>query len=195
MLAEQIMERVRTLPEGAPIRARLLLDLGARAAVNRTLSRLARAGRLLRASRGLYLCPVTGRFGARAPAVDKVVRAIAGQRGEIVASHGATAANALGLTTQVPVRLIYLTDGPSRRLQIGAQTVELRHAPGWQLRLADQAAGQALRALAWLGPEKAAPALEILKARSGPAAFADLVAAAPRRPNWLARAVRRAARD
>ena len=47
--------------------------------------------------------------------------------------NGAAAANALGLTTQVPMRAVYLTSGPSRRLKLGAQMIEIRHAPIWQL--------------------------------------------------------------
>jgi hypothetical protein len=55
------------------------------------------------------------------------------KRGEIVVGNGAAAANALGLTTQVPVREVFLTSGRSRKLKLGAQTVELQHAPPWQL--------------------------------------------------------------
>ena len=42
-------------------------------------------------------------------------------------------ANRLGLTTQIPVRAVYVTSSPSRRLHFGALTVELRHAPRWEL--------------------------------------------------------------
>jgi hypothetical protein len=59
------------------------------------------------------------------------------------------------LTTQVPVRSVYLTSGRSRKMHLGKQVVELRHAPRWQLALANRPAGEAVRALAWLGPERA----------------------------------------
>jgi hypothetical protein len=52
-LADQIMERASTLPEGAPIAAKSLLHLGTRAAVDQALSRLVRRGRLMRAGRGV----------------------------------------------------------------------------------------------------------------------------------------------
>jgi len=193
VLTEQIMERTRSLPEGAPIAAKSLLHLGSRAAVDQALSRLVRRGRLLRAGRGVYVRPFEGRFGVRTPAVEKVVRAVGEQRGEIVASNGAAAANALGLTTQVPIRMVYLTNGPSRTLNVGKQTVELKHVPAWQLLLADRPAGEAVRALAWLGPEKAGTALEVLKRRLGPSVFRELVSVGPRLPTWLARSVSQAA--
>jgi len=193
VVAEQIMERAETLPEGAPIAAKGLLHLGSRAAVDQALSRLVRRGRLLRAGRGVYVRPVEGRFGSRPPAVEKLVRAVSEQRGEVVAASGAAAANALGLTTQVPIRMVYLTNGPSRTLSVGKQRVEFQHAPPWQLLLADRPAGEAVRALAWLGPDKAETALASLKRRLGPSAFDELVSVGPRLPTWLARSVSQAA--
>lgn len=188
-LAEQVMAYAEALPEGTPVAAKSLLHLASRTAVSRALSRLARHGRLLRISRGLYVRLLEGRFGSRPPTVERVVRALAEQRGEIVASHGAAAANALGLTTQAPIRVIYLTSGSSRTLTIGKQRVEIRRAPAWQLLLADRRAGEVIRALAWLGPEKAAMALEILSERLAPSVFAELVMARSRLPAWLGRLV------
>ena len=188
-LTEQILAHTKGLPEGAPIAAKSLLHLGNRAAVDQALSRLAERGRLMRAGRGVYLCPVSSRFGVRAPSVEKAVEALASQRGEVIVSNGAAAANALGLTTQVPVRSVYLTSGRSRTMNLGQQVVELRHAPRWQLALADRPAGQAVRALAWLGPEKAEAALKTLKRKLPSSTFGELVAAAPQLPSWLARTV------
>ena len=158
-LAKQVLEHATGLPEGTPLVAKELLHLGNRAAVDQVLSRLARRGALLRAGRGIYVLPVESRFGIRSPSASKMVEGLAHQRGETIVSHGAAAANALGLTTQVPVRSVYLTSGPSRRLKLGAQTIELRHAPVWQLIFPGRAAGDVVRALAWLGPERAGEAL------------------------------------
>jgi hypothetical protein len=132
-LAKQIFEHAAGLPEGTPLVAKELLHLGSRAAVDQVLSRLVRRGTLLRAGRGIYVLPVESRFGTRAPSAVKMVEGLAKQRGETIVSHGAAAANALGLTTQVPMRAVYLTSGPSRRLKLGAQMIEFRHAPIWQL--------------------------------------------------------------
>lgn len=188
-LAEQIMKSVEALPEGASITAGSLLHLGDRATVHRALWQLARRGRLLRVGRGLYVCPVESRFGLRAPSVEKVARAVSEQRGEIISTNGAAAANSLGLTTQVPIRTIYLTNGPGRELRVGSQTVEFKHAPAWQLLLADRPAGDAVRALAWLGPEKAQTAILTLKRKLAPSAFGELVSVGPHLPDWLARAL------
>lgn len=192
-LSEQILAHAEGLPEGALVSAKGLLYLGNRAAVDQALSRLAERGQLIRAGRGMYLRPIASRFGARAPSVEQAVEALATQRGEVIVSNGAAAANALGLTTQVPVRSVYLTSGRSRTMSLGKQVVELRHAPRWQLALANRPAGEAVRALAWLGPEVAEAALKTLKRKMPPGAFGELVAAAPQLPTWLARSVGKAA--
>ncbi|UIJ44876.1 DUF6088 family protein [Sphingomonas cannabina] len=188
-LTEQILSHAKGLPEGTPVAAKSLLHLGNRAAVDQALSRLAERGQLLRAGRGVYLLPVTSRFGVRAPSVELAVEAIAAQRGEVIVSSGAAAANRLGLTAQVPARLVYLTSGRSRKMRLGKQIIELRHAPRWQFALAQRPGGEAIRALAWLGPDRAEIALQTLKRKLAPVAFNELVAAAPQLPTWLARSV------
>lgn len=192
-LSEQILAHAERLPEGTPLTAKSLLHFGSRAGVDQALSRLAERGQLIRAGRGLYLRPVTSRFGTHAPSVEKAVEALAAQRGEVIVPNGAAAANAFGLTSQVPVRSVYLTSGRSRTMNLGKQLVELRHAPRWQLTLAGGLAGQAVRALAWLGPEKADAALKVLKRKLPPTEFGELVAAAPQFPTWLAKSVGKAA--
>lgn len=188
-LAKQVLEHATGLPEGTPLVAKELLHLGGRAAVDQVLSRLVRRGTLLRAGRGIYVLPVESRFGTRAPSAAKMAEGLANQRGETIASHGAAAANALGLTTQVPMRAVYLTSGPSRRLKLGAQTVELRHAPIWQLIFPGRAAGEVVRALAWLGPEKAGEALRKLRTKLPPSELQEVAAARGRFPTWMAQEV------
>ena len=81
-LKEAVLRHARNQPEGVPLTAKGLLHLGSRAAVDQTLSRLARSGDLLRAGRGLYVLPIEGRFGSRAPALEKTAEALATQLGE-----------------------------------------------------------------------------------------------------------------
>lgn len=188
-LTQAILEHVAGLPEGAAVSAKALLHLGSRAAVDQSLSRLVRRGQLIRAGRGLYVRPVESRFGKRPPSVEHVVRALAASTDEVIASHGAAAANALGLTTQVPVREVYLTSGRSRQLKLGTRSVELRHAPKWQLTLAGRPSGEAIRALAWLGEAHAPAALKTLSRRLPTEALAEIVSARPRLPTWLAQQV------
>ena len=167
--------------------ARSLLHLGSRVAIDQALSRLARSGAILRAGRGLYVRPIKTRFGVRSPAAAAVLARLAEETGEAIVSHGAAAANALGLTTQVPVREIHLTSGRTRKLQLGAQTVELCHAPRWQL--AGHQAGEVVRALHWLGPTRGAAGVTQLASDLRKADVRELLSLRGRLPTWLAREV------
>ncbi len=128
-LSETVLRHAQSQPEGAPVLAKGLLHLGSRAAVDQVLSRLVRRGALLRAGRGVYVLPVESRFGRRSPSVEKTVEGLAAARGERIANSGAMAAYMLGLTTQVPVKRVFLTSGSSRTLTLGREPIELRHAP------------------------------------------------------------------
>lgn len=188
-LSKQVLKHAAGLPEGTPLGAKELLHLGSRAAVDQTLSRLVRRGRLLRAGRGIYALPVETRFGTHAPSTSKMVEGLATQRGETIVPHGAAAANSLGLTTQVPMRAVYLTSGRNRRLKLGAQTVEFRHAPGWQLMLPGRAAGNVVRALAWMGPEKAGAAIKALRSKLPPSELEEVASVRSRLPTWMAQEI------
>lgn len=143
----------------------------------------------MRSGRGLYVLPVENRFGTRAPSPEKVVAESARLRGETIAPHGAAAANRLGLTTQVPMRTTYLTSGPSRQLKLGAQSVELKHVPPWQLLHANRKSGEVLRALAWSGRTHAHEILARLKPKLTPEVREELFGSRPSLPGWLAETI------
>jgi hypothetical protein len=183
----RILEIAAATPEGTPLSARSLLHLGSRAAIDQALSRLARRGALLRAGRGIYVRPIQTRFGVRSPSATAVLARLAEETGEIIVSHGAAVANALGLTTQVPMREIYLTSGPTRRLSLGALIIDLRHAPRWQL--SGHRAGEAVRALHWLGQTRGASGIARLARILSKRDVTELLNLRNGLPNWLARGV------
>ena len=92
-LPEIILARAESLPEGSVLSPKEFLHLGSRPAIDQALSRLTKAGKLLRVARGIYIAPISSRFGTRTPAPEKVVKAMAEQSGDIVAPHGACAAS------------------------------------------------------------------------------------------------------
>lgn len=188
-LPQLIEKQASDLPEGALLHPKALLHLGSRAAIDQALSRLARSGRLLRVCQGVYVPPVETRFGSRPPAIDRVVSSLSTLWGETIVPCGGAEANALGLTTQVPVRSVYLTSGPSRRLKFGELTVELRHAPRWQLVAPHRPAGGAVRALAWLGPEGVAANLEVVGRRLSRDDIDELAETRAVMPAWIAEPV------
>ena len=176
-------------PEGTLLCPSALLHLGSRAAVDQALSRLTRKGELLRVCQGVYVRPIRTRFGPRPPAVEKVLASLSMLWGETIVPCGGTAANALGLTLQVPVQSVYLTSGPNRKLKLDGLILELRHAPRWQLVAPHRPAGDAVRALAWLGPEEVAQSLETLEHKLSPKDIEELAATRALMPAWLAEPV------
>ena len=109
--------------------------------------------------------------------------------GEVVVPHGASAANALRLTQQVPIREIYLTSGRSRRLNLGKSEVLVKHAPPWMLTLGTRPAGSAIRALAWIGPSHADESLASLRRTLPGDEWEALTSARAILPSWMARAI------
>ncbi len=188
-LPRLIMEHASESLEGAPLCPNTLLHLGSRAAVDQALSRLARSGQLNRVCQGIYMRPIETRFGPRPPAVEKVIASLAALWGETIVTCGGASAHALGLTTQVPVRSVYLTSGASRKLNLGELTVDLRHAPRWQLVAPHRPAGDAIRALAWVGPAKVEESLNIIERRLSSEDFDELVASRGTMPAWIAEPV------
>ena len=188
-LPRQIMNHAAESPEGMLLCPSSLLHLGSRAAVDQALSRLARKGGLMRVCQGVYVGPVQTRFGTRPPAVDKVLASLSALWGETIVPCGGTTANAFGLTTQVPVRQVYLTSGPHRKLKLGELAVELRHAPRWQLVAPHRPAGDAVRALAWLGPEEVKENLGAIEKRLSSRDLEELAATRAVMPAWLAEPV------
>ena len=189
LLAQSILAHAQSLPEGGLLSPKEFLHLGSRAAVDQALCRLVCEGILLRVGRGAYSLPVQGRFGVRPPSTESVIEAIESTSGETVVASGAAEANALGLTTQVPTREIYLTSGPSRRLQLGSRDVELKHGNRCQMLLGKRPAGKAIRALMWLGPEHAPAALRVLRGKLSSQEWEAIRQARAGLPSWMAKAV------
>ena len=188
-LPSRILQLADESAEGALLCANALLHLGTRGAVDQALSRLARSGELMRICQGVYVRPVQTRFGPCSPPISKVLSSLSALWGETIVNSGGIEANALGLTNQVPVRLVCLTSGSNRKLKFGRQVVELRHAPRWQLQAPLRPAGAAVRALAWLGPGEVEEGLKQVARRLSPADLQELAELRTGMPMWMAQSV------
>jgi len=106
------------------------LDLGSPYSVGMTLLRLARAGTLRHLGRGLYDVPRTHPLlGELLPTAEAIAKALARRDGATIQPAEAMAANLLRLSEQVPVKAVFLTDGPSRVIKVGPLTVQLKQRP------------------------------------------------------------------
>ena len=106
--------------------------------------------------------------------------------------HGAEAVRRLELSTQMPTRAVFYTNGPSRHLQVKGTSVELRHAAPRKLALAGRPAGLALSALWYLGKSQTTPiVLERIKKQLPAEEFEALKSVMAYMPAWMAQAIRR----
>ena len=154
-ITETIRQHIHALPQAEPFTAKQLLRFGQRAAVDQALSRLCRAGSIRRVMRGVYAKPTPTAWGERLPETYEIVRSVATAQGEVVAPHGAVAVNRFGLSTQNPMRLVLLTSGRSKVMQVRGQEVRLKHVAPSRLLEANTLAGLAVTALRYLGREQA----------------------------------------
>lgn len=183
---DRILKRARTGGRGGVFTPSDFLDMAARAAVDQALSRLAKGGRLRRLARGLYDFPkVHPKLGPLSPGPDDIARALARETGSRVQIAGARAANALGLSTQVPAKSTYLTDGPSRRVVLGKRIVDLRHASPKHLIAPGSPAGTVVQALRHLGPVRATDVVQVAIRRLSARDKKMLAANAVQAPAWM----------
>ena len=125
-IADKIVARL-SAKKGEAVTVRDLLDLGTRVAVAKALSRLVRRGKIRRVGRGLYDIPQMGTL-LNKPVIqspDELVKVWARKNGLRVIPSGAYAANLLGLTTQVPAKITYYTNGRTRTLTLGSYSIKL----------------------------------------------------------------------
>jgi hypothetical protein len=134
------------------------LDLGSRQAIDLALHRLTAAGTISRVARGLYSYPqLHALLGKITPSIEVVAKALAARDQVKLQPSGAYAANLLGLSEQVPAKIVYLTSGPARKLRLGKLGIELRPATPRQLATAGRVSGSVIAALRYLGKANVTP--------------------------------------
>lgn len=192
-----IEEQVQAVPEGQPFFPAQFLTLGSRASVDQVLSHLAKAGRIKRIARGIYVRPKQNKYvGEVLPGPEAIVKQVAASEGASVQVHGAEAARRFELTTQVPMQLVFYTSGRSREINVGRMKIRLRHTSPRKLAMSERPAGLALTALEYLGKHNVTPeVIERVRRKLAPTEFEALRQASTAMPAWLAEALNRDSRQ
>lgn len=147
-----MLARIKARGDGWVFSPTDFLDLGSRHAVDKALSRMAMAGSIRRVTRGLYDVPQQHPIvGMTAPSVDKIATALAGKAGSRLQPTGAHAANLLGLSDQVPAKVVFLTDGRSKRVRLGKLDIVLKQTSPRNMATAGSMSGLVIQALRYLG--------------------------------------------
>ena len=104
------------------------VDLGAAETIRKILHEATITGILEKAGHGIYIKPKVSRFGPVPVPLEKIAKEIADRDKSEILPTGSTAANIIGLSTQVPMNLSYITTGSTRTIKIGDRKISFRHA-------------------------------------------------------------------
>jgi hypothetical protein len=155
-----------------------------------------RDGKIRRIRRGLYDMPKINEAlgGKLSPDIDEAARAIARRQRWKIVPDGAWAANLLGLSTQVPSKIIYLTDGPNNEVPIGRRVIHFKHARPKAMAGLEGKFALVVQALRYLGREGVGPReIDKLRDSLSPAEKRKLVKDARFGVDWIYEVAKRIA--
>lgn len=197
-MRDQILARIERRGKGKAFSAKDFLDIASRGTIDMTLASLTRRGAIRRVRRGLYDVPrVNPALGGElSPDIDEAARAIARRQRWKIVPDGPWAANLLGLSTQVPAKIIYLTDGPNKEIPIGRRTIQLKHARPKALSGPEGKSALVVQALRHLGKDGVgSDEIEKLRASLSSAERCKLVKDTRFGVDWIYEVAKRLAED
>lgn len=123
----QILEKIRSIPKAVLIFPEDLQHLGSAEAVRVALHRLEKENIITRVAQGIYVRPkVSKLIGSLLPTAEEVAQAIAKRDRIRTLPTGSYALNAIGLSTQVPMNIVLLTDGSPREIKVGKRKIKFK---------------------------------------------------------------------
>lgn len=151
-IANKIISRIYGHGRGWCFTPKYFLDLGSPEAIRISLHRFEKKGVIRRISRGLYEYPKKHHsIGLLSPDPDKIAQAIEKRDSIHIKPSGAYAANMLGLSDQIPAKIVFLTDGPGRKLRFGNQEILLKKTTPRNLAAYKKGSGKLIQALKFIG--------------------------------------------
>lgn len=135
---------------------------GTEAAIRQALARLTKEGVIKRLGLGLYILPKKDPvFGEIMPSAEDIALALAEKEKIKIRPAGAHALHKLGLTTQVPTKLVYITNGNNRTIKIGRISIRFKAASAKKLALSGEFSSLIILALEELGTDQLSEAQKI----------------------------------
>ena len=127
--SERILERINSEKYGA-FTSSDFSDIDNYKMISKTLETLDDKGIIKRARRGIYYIPKYNELLGieEAPSINEIAKAIARQYNLIIIPSGNYALNLIGLSTQVPIKYVYITNGPYNEYEVGNNTIYFKHS-------------------------------------------------------------------
>ncbi|NDP22683.1 MAG: hypothetical protein GZ091_16630 [Paludibacter sp.] len=150
----QIEEKIKTLKKGTILFTADFIEFGTAENVKKVLLRLEKKETLIRLAHGIYLYPKKDKIlGTLFPSTEEIALAIAKRDKTRIISTGVQALQQLGLSTQVPMNVVYLTDGAARKIKIGKRTITFKKTAPKNLTVKDKKLNVVIQGLKELGKE------------------------------------------
>lgn len=151
----QVLDKIKRTQRGSLFFVDSFTAIGNAKAVNKALERLVKSGELERVATGIYVRPVIDDFiGKVLPSVEEIAIAIAKRDRATIIPTGSYAMYKLGLTTQVPLNVVYYTDTSARKIKIGKQTITFKKASSKNLAFVGKTSKLAVQALRTIGKDQ-----------------------------------------
>jgi hypothetical protein len=155
---DQILKKIRDNKRGKIYFPASFSKIGGSNAIHQALGRLEEKEYIIRLANGIYLYPkVDKELGVLYPPIDEIAIAIAKRDKARIIPTGVKALNKLGLSTQVPMKVVYLTDGAQRSIKIGNQTIKFKKVTPKNLAARGEISGLVIQALREIGNTKVNP--------------------------------------
>ena len=147
--------KLRRLPRGLFFFTEDFVEFGSAKAIAKALERLVNQGELSRVARGIYArLDVSPVLGELLPTTEQIALAISRRDMARIMPTGALALNALGLSTQVPMNVVYLTDGAARKIEIGRRKIVFKKSVPKNLAAKGKISGLVIQALKDIGKDQ-----------------------------------------
>ncbi|MFY7993208.1 MAG: DUF6088 family protein [Bacteriovoracaceae bacterium] len=167
-------------------------DLGSEEAIKVSLHRIVKDEIVERLKVGLYYYPeVSDIFGIVPPSLEKIALALASKYKIRIQPSGAYAANLLGLSDQVPAKVVYLTDGETKKIIIGKRQITFKKTTPKNMGLTSKTSGLVIQALRYLGKDHIDDRkISIIKSKLSDTDKKTLLKDAAFAPNWIIKIIR-----
>ena len=151
-IAKNILDEIGKHETGWCFSPKDFMGLAGRDALDQALSRLTKDGAIRRIGRGLYDVPEYSELlqTVLSPHSHEIARAVARKFGWRIVPTGAQAANMLNLSTQVPMKMVYLSDGPTKEMTFEKRTIYFKKTAPKKL-AASELGGLLINAFQYLG--------------------------------------------
>ena len=154
-IENRVLEKIKKAKRGTLLFGQNFVSEGSNDAIRKSLERLVKKDEIERVATGIYIRPeIDPIVGKVPPSIESIVKAIAKRDKARVIPTGVTALNKLGLSTQVPMKFVYLTDGSSRNIKIDGRSILFKRTSPKNVATIGEISTLVIQALRVIGKDK-----------------------------------------